>query len=322
MGQLKLKHSSYYKYNHLTWFVYYCRREETDVARAIALSLAESEKSSSKSSKKDDTINSQVPTNVTASPNPPPGFKKKCTDPPPGLKKRSDDPTEPQESTLLIPAPDPPPGFKKKPSNYEKDFPVMIKAPESLPSLPSLSYGNLINDNAMKQDFPVFSTIDNKAVVPPPGLGKNSTATNPLPEKKESIVKRLRDILGSDEKFEQLKMWSSKYRMNEISAEEYENNCYSLFGDQQWSNVFDELVATFPDKQGQDDLIKAHQRRNTKPPKKSRAKRHNHYRPFTAWGTGNSMVGDRMDDDLYPPLPSTAMLPPPPAKWNHKVAVK
>ena len=107
---------------------------------------------------------------------------------------------------------------------------------------------------------------------------------------------------------------------SEISAENYESNCYKLFGDQ-WNDVFDELVATFPDKQGQDDLIKAHQNRVIQPIKKSKAKKHNNYRPLTAWGPGN-MVGNRMDDDLYPPLSSTALVQPPPAKWGHKVAVK
>ena len=136
----------------------------------------------------------------------------------------------------------------------------------------------------------------------------------------QAFVKRLKHILGSDEEFEQFKMWSSKYRNNEINAEEYESNCYKLFGDQHWNDIFDELVATLPDQQGQDNLIKVHRNRVTQATKKSKAKKHN-YRPLTAWGPGN-MVGNRMDDDLYPPLSSTALVQPPSAKWGHKVAVK
>ena len=77
-------------------------------------------------------------------------------------------------------------------------------------------------------------------------------------------------MLGNDENFEEFKIWSSKYRRSKISAENYESNCYKMFSDQ-WNDVFDELVATFPDKQGQDDLIKAHQNRVTQPIKKSTA---------------------------------------------------
>lgn len=301
----------------------FCRREDSEMARVIALSLAEGDKSSNKSSKKTDTTDSQeLPTKTSAA--------TVAIDTPPGLKKkRSSDPNEPQESNSLTLPPDPPPGFKKKTNNYETEFPIMIKAPESLPSVPSLSYGNLVGNNAINNEaFPTLSdvpTVVDKPVAPPPGFEKkvpNSVSAKPQPEKKEPFVKRLRQLLGNDEKFEQFKMWSSRYRMSEISAEEYDNNCYKLFGDQQWNNIFDELVRTFPDKQGQDDLIKAHRDCDTKATKKSKAKKHNSYRPLTAWGTGNKMVGDRMDDELYPPLSNTALVQPPPAKWGHKVAVK
>ena len=287
------------------------------MARAIALSLTEGDKSSNKTSKKNDSTEfKEAPPKSTA-------------DPPPGLKKkRSGNPNEPQDSKSLAPAPNPPPGFKKKQSNnYEADFPVTIKPLESLPSVPSISYGNLIgSDDVNVRDFPTLCnvpTADDKKVAPPPGFEKktpNTAVVKPEPEKKEPFVKRLKHILGNDENFEEFKTWSSKYRRSEISAEDYESNCYKLFGDQ-WNDVFDELVATFPDKQGQDDLIKAHQNRVTQPTKKSKAKKHNNYRPLTAWGPGNT-VGNRMDDDLYPPLSDTALVQPPPAKWGHKVAVK
>lgn len=309
------------------------------MARAMALSLAEAdktssksskkddtraiaegEKSSDKSSKKDDTTDTHVPptTSTTATVN---------TDPPPRLKKkRSGNPNEPKDSNSLVVAPNPPPGFKKKQSNnYETEFPVMVKAPESVPSAPSLPYGNLIESNIVTNEG--FPTLDNKPVAPPPGFGKKVPNSEPQPEKKEPIVKRLRDLLGNDKKFEQFKIWSSKYRMSEISAEKYEDDCCKLFGDQQWNDIFDELVATFPDEQGQDDLIKAHQNHDdTKATKKSKAKakkNHTTYRPLTAWGPGNNMVGDRMNDELYPPLSAgTSSVQPPPAKWGRKVAVK
>lgn len=296
------------------------RREESEMARAIALSLTEGDKSSNKTSKKNDSTDSQepLPKSAAAVVDPPPGLKK---------KKRSGNPNEPQDSKSLMPAPEPPPGFKKKQSNnYEADFPVTIKPLESLPSVPSLPYGNLIGTNVSIEGFPILCdvpTADDKKVAPPPGFGKkmsSAAVVKPEPEKKEPFVKRLKHILGSDENFEQFKIWSSKYRNSEMNAKEYESNCYKLFGDQQWNDIFDELVSTFPDKQGQDDLIKAHQNRVTQTTKKSKAKRHNNYRPLTAWGPGN-MVGNRMDDDLYPPLSNTALVQPPPAKWGRKVAV-
>ena len=304
----------------LNWFVYY-RREDSEMAKAIALSIAEGDKSSNKTSKKNDSADSQEPLPKSAA---------AVADPPPGLKKkRSGNPKEPQDSNLLTLAPDPPPGFKKKQSNYEAEFPVMITPLESLASVPSLPYGNLIGTSDINvQGFPSLSnapTTDDKKVAPPPGFEKktpNAAVVKPEPEKKEPFVKRLKHILGNDENFEQFKTWSSRYRRSEISAEEYESNCYKLFGDQQWNNIFDELVATLPDKQGQDDLIKAHQNRGvTQTTKKSKAKKHNNYRPLTPWGSGN-MVGNRMDDDLYPPLSGTTLVQPPPAKWGHKVAVK
>ena len=299
----------------------HCRREDSEMTRAIALSLAEGDKSSNKTSKKNDSTDSQKP---------PPKSAVAVADPPPDLKKKkqSSNPNELQDSKTVTPAPDPPPGFKKKQSNnsYEADFPVTIKPLESFPSVPSLPYGNLIGTNDVNvESFPTLSTVpttDDKKVAPPPGFGKkmpSAVVIKPEPEK-ESFVKRLKHILGSDEKFEQFKMWSSKYRNNEINAEEYESNCYKLFGDQHWNDIFNELVATLPDKQGQDNLIKAHQNRVTQATKKSKAKKHN-YRPLTAWGPGN-MVGNRMDDDLYPPLSGTASVQPPPPKWGHKVAVK
>ena len=298
----------------------YYRREDSEMTRALALSLAESDKSSDKSSRKNDTTDSQEPPTTSAT-------ATVAVDAPPGLKKkRSGNANEPQDSNSLILAPEPPPGFKKKQSNYESDFPVTIKAPESLPSVPLVSYGNLVGNDLTNQAFPTLSdasTVD-KTIAPPPGFGKKmstSNSANPQPEKKEPIIKQLRQLLQNDENFEQFKTCSGNYRRHEISAEEYENICNRLFGDQQWNSVFDELVATFPDKQGQDDLIKAHQNRKTKATKKSKAKRHN-YRPVTAWGVGNSAVGDRMDDELYPPLSGTALVQPPPAKWGHKVAVK
>lgn len=300
-----------------------CRREDSEMARAIYLSLAESDKSSNKNSRQNDTSDTHEPPNLSTTIDPPPGLK----------KKRSSNLNEPQESNLLTSVPEPPPGFKKKQSTCitEKDFPVMIKVPESLPSAPSLSYGKLIGSNVNKQEFPTLHgnpTADNRPVAPPPGFGKktpSSATVKPQLEKKESFVKQLRLVLKSDENFEQFKIWSSQYRMSEISAEEYDNNCYKLFGDQQWDNIFDELAATFPDKQGRDDLIKVHHDHGTKIPKKSKAKKHHHDnndRPLTAWGIGNNRLGDHMNEDLYPPLSSTSMVQPPPAKWGHKVAVK
>jgi len=293
------------------------------MTRAIALSLAESDKSSNKNSKKNNTSDTQE-SNLSTTINPPPGLK----------KKQSCNLNEPQEPNSLTVVPEPPPGFKKKKSTYttEMDFPVMIKAPESLPSAPSLSYSKLIGSNVSKQEFPTLCgnpTVENKPVAPPPGFGKKTPSScsskPPQPEKKEPFVKQLRHVLKSDENFEQFKIWSSQYRRSEISAEEYENNCYKLFGDQQWNNIFDELVATFPDKQGRDDLIKAHHDHGTKKSKKYKAKKHHHDnndRPLTAWGIGSNMLGDRMNEDLYPPLSSTSMVQPPPAKWGRKVAVK
>ena len=296
------------------------RREDSEIAKAIALSLAESDKTSNKNSKKNDAADPQelpsTSTTATVTVKPPPGLK----------KKQSGNPSEPQDCNSLTLAPDPPPGFKKKQTNYETDFPVMIKAPESLPSAPSLSYGNLVGNIVTTENFPTLSDVStlDKTVTPPPGFEKKTpTSTSAVPqlEKKEPIIKRLRHLLESDEKFEQFKTWSGDYRRRKISAEEYENNCNTMFGDQQWNSVFDELVATLPDKLRQDDLIKAHQNRNTKTTKKSKAKKHN-YRPVVAWGAGNSRVGDRMDDELYPPLSGNPLVRPPPAKWGHKVAVK
>ena len=300
------------------------------MTRAISLSLAESDKSSNKSSKKNKSMDSQelVPTSAVSVVDPPPGLK----------KKRSGNPNEPQDSNSLAVASNPPPGFKKKQSNYEADFPVMVKPPESLPSVPSLPYGNLIGTNDINsKSFPTLCddpVMDSKKVAPPPGFEKklpppgfekkltSSALVKPEPEKKETFVNRLKHVLGNDEKFEQFKLLSSKYRKNQINAEDYESNCYRLFGDQQWNDIFDELVATFPDKQGQDDLIKAHQNRTTKMTKKAKPKKHHNYRPLTAWGPGNSMGVNRMDKDLYPPLSGAALVQPPPARWGHKVAVK
>ena len=294
------------------------RREESEMSRAIALSLTESDKTPNKNSRKNDTADPQelpsTSTTATVTVNAPPGLK----------KKQSGNPSEPQDCNSLTLAPDPPPGFKKKQINYEMDFPVMIKAPESLPSVPSLSYGNLVGNNVATENFPTLSDVStDKTVAPPPGFEKKmptSTSAIPQPEKKEPIIKRLKQLLENDEKFEEFKTRSGDYRRCQISAEEYENHCSKLFGDQQWNSVFDELVATLPDKQRQDDLIKAHQNRNTKTTKKSKTKKHN-YRPVMAWGAGNnSRVGDRMDNELYPPLSGTALVQPPPAKWGHKVA--
>ena len=299
----------------------YFRREDSEITRAIALSLAERDKSSNKSSKKNRSTDSQesVPTSAVPVVDPPPGLK----------KKRSSNPTESQDSSSLAVASNPPPGFKKKQSNYESDFPVMVKPPESLPSGPSLPYGSLIETNDINsKSFPTLCdnpVVDSKKVAPPPGFGKktpSSSVVKPAPAKKEPFVIKLKHLLGNDEKFEQFKLWSSKYRMNEINAEDYESSCYRLFGDQQWSDIFDELVATFPDKHGQDNLIKAHLNRGTKMTKKARPKKHHSYKPLTAWGPGNSMGVNHMDEDLYPPLSGAALVRPSPAKWGHKVAVK
>ena len=95
-----------------------------------------------------------------------------------------------------------------------------------------------------------------------PGFEKKmptSTFAIPQSKKKEPIIKWLKQLLENDEKFEQFKTWSGNYRTCEISTEEYENYCSKLFGNQQWNSVFDELVATLPDKRCQDDLIKTHQ---------------------------------------------------------------
>ena len=266
------------------------------MARAIALSLAEKEKSS--------TDKKAVP-------------------------KKSEDVSQ------ITPAPEPPPGFKKKQESIsETDFPTFVKAPETVASGPSLPYRKVLGGIMKQESFPALggndgsSSQDSKPVGPPPGFGKKmkskSAGSKPQTEPKESFVVKLRRLLGDDEHFEQFKTWSSDFRMQKLTAEEYENKCLKLFGDAQWNNVFNELVATFPDKSGRDSLIKAHQSRSGKSSYCS-ATRKSQHPTSSAWGIGNR-VGDCMNDMLYPPLCGSASATsraPAATKWGgYKLSVK
>ena len=270
-------------------------REEDEVARAIALSLTAKEKSSANEK---------------------------------AVAKKTEDINQ------ITPAPEPPLGFKKKQDNFsETDFPTFVKTPETVTvsSGPSLPYRNVVGGIIKQGSFPALSgsssSQESKPVCPPPGFGKktkqNSMAAKPQPETKESFVLKLRRLLGDDDNFEQFKIWSSDFRMEKLTAEEYENSCRKLFGETQWSNVFDELVATFPDKKGRDNLIKAHHPHNIKSTatKKSKQRRGDH-QPLSAWGRG-SHVEDHMSDEWYPPLCGSARSrAPAPVKWGHKLSVK
>jgi len=273
-------------------------REDDEVARAIALSLTEKEKSSANEK---------------------------------AVSKKTEDVNQ------ITPAPEPPPGFKKKQDNVsETDFPTFVKAPETVTvsSGPSLPYRNVAGGIIKQENFPALSgsssSQESKPVGPPPGFGKKtkpiSMAAKPQTETKESFVLKLRRLLGDNDNFEQFKIWSSDFRMEKLTAEEYENNCLKLFGKTQWSDVFDDLVATFPDKKGRENLIKAHHSHTIKSShysatKKSKQHRGNHQPPST-WGRC-SHVGDHMSDESYPPLcGSASSRAPVPVKWGHKLSVK
>jgi len=252
-------------------------------------------------------------------------------------KPSANEKTKTEDIHQITPTPEPPPGFKKKQDSVsETDFPTFVKAPETVTvsSGPTLPYRSVVGAIIKQESFPALGGSSNnspetKPVGPPPGFGKKtkpkSMAAKPQPETKETFVLKLRRLLGDGENFEQFKTWSSDFRMEKLTAEEYENKCLKLFGETQWNNIFDELVATFPDKKGRDNLIKAHHTHDIKSSYCSATKKYNqrhvdYRRPF-AWGS--SHVGDCMNDELYPPLCGNASKrAPAPAKWGHKLSVK
>ncbi|KAK6187159.1 hypothetical protein SNE40_005245 [Patella caerulea] len=156
--------------------------------------------------------------------------------PAPSISSSSDFPS------LSLATKAPPPGFQKS----NKKPPPGFAAPA--PSRPPPGFG---------------STEEKKLLsVPEPAPVKTSSFSYIQPDEFQSrnqkLVQRIRDALGSQDKFDEFKTKSWQFRQNDIMASEYYYSCEKLIGKEMFGDVFTELLVLLPDITKQQDLLSVH----------------------------------------------------------------
>ncbi|XP_050390953.1 E3 ubiquitin-protein ligase ZNF598 [Patella vulgata] len=164
--------------------------------------------------------------------------------PAPSISSSSDFPS------LSLATKAPPPGFPKSNKKPPPGFtaPAPAPAPSPAPSRPPPGFG---------------STEEKKSLsVPEPAPVKTSSYSYIQPDEFQSrnqkLVQRIRDALGTQDKFDEFKTKSWQFRQNEIMASEYYYSCEKLIGKKIFGDVFTELLVLLPDITKQQDLLSVH----------------------------------------------------------------